>query len=304
MIGTCLGGLTVHKPSTLEDASAILIEHGNDAAILAGGTDLLVDLRVQRRDEHHLVSLAAIPLLSEIAIEDDYISIGAATTLNQLLTSELIQKHFPAIIEAVEVMGSNQIRNTGTIGGNIASAVPSADLPPVLLVLSAEVEIATGEGKRTVPMNEFFKGVRNTCVQIGEIIKSIKIPFPEYGTSKSNAADSGSAKSCAVYERFDLRQGNSLAVAAVAANITLEDGTITEVKVALGAVAPTPEIVQGVDDILVGESCNDTLLAEVATLAMEAAKPISDLRGSAEYRRDLVGILTTRAIKRALEAAS
>ncbi|MDP7009302.1 MAG: xanthine dehydrogenase family protein subunit M [Phycisphaerales bacterium] len=288
MIGTCLGGLTVHKPNTLNDAFAILSEHGSDAAILAGGTDLLVDLRVQRRDEHHLVSLAEIDAVRGITKTETGVCIGAATTLNDLLQSDLIQTNYPAMIEAAEVMGSNQIRNTGTIGGNIASAVPSADLPPVLLVLGAEVVIAGQNGERAVPICEFFQGVRKTCVAIGEIVKSISLPTPI-----------GSA----VYERFDLRQGNSLAVAAVAANITMDGGTITDAKVALGAVAPIPEIVEGVNDILTGNSCNDTLLHEVAGIAIEASNPITDLRGSAEYRRELVGILTIRAIKRAVEAA-
>ncbi|MBC8310279.1 MAG: xanthine dehydrogenase family protein subunit M [Planctomycetes bacterium] len=287
MIGTCLGGLTVYKPTTLEDAFAILIEHGSDAAILAGGTDLLVDLRVQRRDEHHLVSLANITELRGVTETENGVSIGAATTLNDLLHSDVIQQNYPAIIEATQVMGSNQIRNTGTIGGNIASAVPSADLPPVLLVLGAEVVLASKDGERTVPICEFFQGVRKTCVAIGEIVKSISLPNP-----------SGSA----VYERFDLRQGNSLAVAAVAANITMDGDTVADAKVALGAVAPTPEIVEGVNAILCGNTCNDNLVHEVAQLATQASNPITDLRGSAQYRRELVGILTTRAIKRSVEA--
>ena len=286
MIGTCLGGLTVHKPKSLNDALAILIEHGNDAAILAGGTDLLVDLRVQRRDVHHLVSLAYISKLRGIAETSNGITIGSATTLTDLLKSDVIQTNYPALIEAAEVMGSTQIRNTGTIGGNIASAVPSADLPPVLLVLGAEVVIASQNGERTIAMHDFFQGVRKTSIQIGEVVTSINLPTP-----------SGNA----VYERFDLRQGNSLAVAAVAANITMEGDTITGAKVALGAVAPIPGIVQGVNEVLVGNTLSDELLGEVAELSMHAANPITDLRASAEYRRELVGILATRAIKRSME---
>jgi carbon-monoxide dehydrogenase medium subunit len=287
MIGTCLGGLTVYKPTSLGDAFAILIEHGDDVAILAGGTDLLVDLRVQRRNEHHLVSLANITELRGITKTKNGVTIGAATTLNDLLESDVIQQNYPAIIEAAQVMGSNQIRNTGTIGGNVASAVPSADLPPVLLVLDAEIVIASQNGERTVPIFDFFQGVRKTCVAVGEIVKCISLPTP---------------KGSAVYERFDLRQGNSLAVAAVAANITMDGDTVTDAKIALGAVAPTPGIVEGVNDILSGNSCSDGMLHEVAQLAIEASNPITDLRGSAEYRRELVGILTTRAIKRAVEA--
>jgi carbon-monoxide dehydrogenase medium subunit len=288
MIGTCLGGLTVHKPNTLNDAFAILVEHGNDSAILAGGTDLLVDLRVQRRDEHHLVSLANISELRGITETNGSVTIGAATTLSDLLNSAVIRNNYPAIIEAAEVMGSNQIRNSGTIGGNITSAVPSADLPPVLLVLGAEIVITSQDGERTVPICDFFNGVRKTCVQIGEIVKSIHLPPPSGST---------------VYERFDLRQGNSLAVAAVAANITMDGDTITNAQVALGAVAPIPEIVQGTNEILAGNSLSDDLLEEVSELAIAASNPITDLRGSAEYRRELVGILTARAIRRAIEVA-
>ena len=288
MIGTCLGGLTVHKPTSLDDAFAILTQHGDDAAILAGGTDLLVDLRVQRRDEHHLVSLANIKELRGITETTTGVCILAATTLNDLLKSDVIRNNYPALIEAAQVMGSNQIRNTGTIGGNISSAVPSADLPPVLLVLNAEVTITGKDGERTIPMNGFFKGVRKTSVEIGEIVTSINIPAP-----------SGNA----VYERFDLRQGNSLAVAAVAANITMDGNTIADAQVALGAVAPTPGLVEGVNDVLAGNTINDVLLDEVSELAIAASNPITDLRGSAEYRRELVGILTARAIKRAIEVA-
>ncbi len=188
-------------------------------------------------------------------------------------------------------MAAPPIRSIATIGGNIVSAVPCADLPPILMTMKAEVVVWSPKGERRTPLESFFTGVRATVLQPGELVTAVFIPTPAPG--------SGSA-----YERFALRNGNAIAVAGVAATVTLDRGeTVKDARVALAAVSPIPKLVEGAHDALVGKPIDEATLDAAAKAAVAAAQPITDVRGTAEYRRDIVAVLARRAIMAAAQRA-
>jgi carbon-monoxide dehydrogenase medium subunit len=266
-----LPAVELHEAATLTEAAALLDRYGPDARLLAGGTDVLVDLKTARVGGEHLISIQGIDELRGVAQTNAGLDIGALTTLAELDRSSIVAERYPVIQDATSRMAAPQIRNAATVGGNLAGAVPCADLPPVLLVSDASVVLWSPDGRRTVGMAELCVGPR------------------EFG---------------AAYERFALRDGNAIAVAAVAAGLVLDDnGTVSDARIALGAVAPTSRLVDGAAAALTGRALDDDVIAEAARAAMDAAEPISDVRGSAEYRRRLVGILTARALAAAQRRA-
>jgi aerobic carbon-monoxide dehydrogenase medium subunit len=303
-----------HEASTLEQAAELMACWGAQARFLAGGTGLVVDLKTDRYRLGHVISINRIAGLRGIspadggvrigalttvgaglltaARADGGVRIGALTTLNQLATSTVIGQRFPALVEAAREMASPQIRNLGTVGGNIVGAVPCADLPPVLTVMHAAVSLWSAKGQRVIPIETFFVGPRQTVLRDDEILTEIFIPDPQ-------------ARFGAGYARFGLREANSVAVAAVAAGLVLrEDGTVGEARICLNAVASTPKMVAAAESLLVGRAVDEAALDRAAAAAMEASQPISDLRGTADYRRDLVGILTRRALVTAHKRAT
>lgn len=287
----------LHESESLEHAAALLERFGDAARILAGGTDVLVDLKTGRTRTAHLVSINRISALRDVGLERDTdghitsLRIGTLTTIRQLDASPHVRPRFAALRDATREMASAQVRNLATVGGNIASAVPCADLPPILMVMRASAILWSPAGQREVMLGDFFVGPRRTILKSGELLVGIRVPFP--------AADSGAA-----YSRFALREGNAIAVAGVAAALRLTDGgEISDARVALGAVAPTPSLVKAAAAVLCGRSADAEAFELAARAAMRAAAPISDVRGSAEYRRRLVGVLTNRALSRALERA-
>jgi aerobic carbon-monoxide dehydrogenase medium subunit len=281
----------LHDARTLDDAAALMARHGPNARLLAGGTDLLVDLKTGRFLYDHLVSLNRIDGLRGVSAAEGGLKIGALATVTELIRSPAIRERFVPILDAALRMAAPQIRNVATVGGNIAAAVPCADLPPILTAMNASVLLWSLETEREVPLAEFFLGARQTVMQVGEILSAVRVPEPERGFG-------------AAYERFSLRDGNAIAVASVAASLTLDsDGTIGDARVILGAVAPVPKIVRGADDVLVVRAASDDAFGAAAELAMTAADPISDIRGSADFRREIVGVLTRRALFKAHERA-
>ncbi|MBM4108038.1 MAG: xanthine dehydrogenase family protein subunit M [Phycisphaerae bacterium] len=293
-----LPDVTIHHPASLAEASATLRRLGPRARALAGGTDLVVDLKTRRVDADHLVSLARVPHLRGVEraplgapANGDLagaLRIGALTTIAQLDRSPELRGSLSALREATRDMAATQVRHTATVGGNIAGAVPCADLPPVLLVLGAWVEIASDSGTRTLPLVSFFTGPRQTLLAPGELLTAILVPPPPTRTG-------------AAYARFSLREGNAIAVASVAAAVTVDDaGRIARASLALGAVAPVPRLVE----LPPGpERSDDDAIADAARRAVAASDPINDIRGSAEYRRELVRVLAGRAMRSALERA-
>jgi len=278
--------LELHEAATLDEAAALMARYGPSARLLAGGTDLLVDLKVSRTAADHLVSLRHVEGMRSIDVSGAGLRIGALTTLTRLNEASLPDA-YAAIHDATSAMAAPHIRNVATVGGNLASGVPCADLPPVLIVMGASVDLFSPAGTRQVPVSAFFLGPRQTAVAAGEVLTRINVPAPAPRTG-------------AAYARFSLRAGNAIAVASVAASLTLDgEGVIRRACLALGAVAPTPVTVPDAAAALVGRPLDEPACAEAAEAAMLAAEPISDVRASAQFRRELCGVLTGRALRSA-----
>lgn len=283
--------IEVHQATTLEEAVAALRRHAPDARLLAGGTDLLVDLKTGRVRAGHLISINRLAALRGITEEDGALRIGALTVISQLSRSPIVRERFAPLLDATREMAAPQIRNVATVGGNIASAVPCADLPPILIAMNASVRLWSPTGQRDVPLQEFFVGPRCTVLQAGEVLTTIFVPGlpPQFG---------------AAYARFALRDGNAIAVASIAASLLLDrDHTVRAARIVLGAVAPVPRLVEAATAELRGRPANDDAFKRAAEISRQAAEPISDVRGSADFRRELVAVLTRRALTDAYRRA-
>lgn len=281
---------TYHLPATLSEACELGRELGAEACYIAGGTDLLVDLKDGRRTTGHVVALRSIPELKQISSEDNLLRIGAMTTLSEIAESEDTGRVFPVLREAVLHIGSIQIRNQGTIGGNFCGAVPCADAPPVCIAGEAQLRIVGVEGERTLPAEEFFIAPREPALEPGELLVEVLIP--------RQPGNSGAS-----YQRFSLRKGTALAVASVAVRIVMDGGKIADARVVLGSVAPVPLPASECAGLLEGEPPSEELFRRAAKAAAAEAEPITDIRGSEQFRRDLVEVLTFRALHEAGERA-
>ena len=286
-----LPDIELHETTTLEATVAALARYAPGARLLAGGTDLLVDLKTGRVSVAHLVSINRLDSLRGVSETGDRLRIGALTTVTQLSNSAVVRQRFAPILDATTKMAAVQIRNVATVGGNIASAVPCADLPPVLTAMNASVLLWSPDGERDVPLDAFFAGPRETVRRDDEVLTAALVPKPPPGFG-------------AAYARFGLRDGNTIAVAAVAAGLQLaSDGTVQDARIVLGAVAPVPKLVESAGALLIGQSPDEEAFRRAGDAARQAAEPISDVRGSAEYRRELVGVLTQRSLSAACQRA-
>jgi len=282
--------LSYHRPTSVSQACALAASLGEGARFLAGGTELLTELKRGRDDVRHLVSLTGIPTLKRIRRGDDLLRVGGLVSLEAVARSDVIRESYPVLAEAAAHIGCLQIREQGTIGGNFCGAVPCADTPPACLVGGARVKIAGPGGERALPAEEFFLGPRETVLGTGDVLLEILIPVPPEGFG-------------AAYERFALRKGMAVAVASVAAGLLLGGGTITAARLSLGAVAPVPLLAEAAAAELVGNAPSADVFARAADAAGAEARPICDVRGSEEYRRDVVTVLARRALERALVRA-
>src|SRR3989338_5121255 len=276
------------SPHSLEEACALLAQHGDSAKVLAGGSDLLVKMKDGLMKPAVLVSLKNLDSLKAIRYESGKgVVIGARATHNEVMNNHLLQEKYRSVCEAAHSMEADQIRNIGTVGGNLVNAVPSADLPPILIALDARARIMGTSGERTVSLEDFFLGPGKTVLEKGEILAEIIIP--DQPTTGSN------------YIKFGLRRAGALAVAGVASSVTVSDSTCRDVRVVLGAVAPTPMRALEAENVLRGKKISQGLIEEAGKVAATESKPISDTRGSIEYRRNLVIVLTRRSLKAAIE---
>lgn len=281
----------LHQAATLDEAATLMARHGSDARLLAGGTDLLVDLKTGRVSAGHLVSLNQVGALRGIGETDAGLRIGALTTITELEESVLIRERTAPVLDAAGQIAARQIRNMATIGGNVACGVPCADLPPILIAMGATVSLWSSRGEREVSLDAFHSGPRQTARRDDEVLTAIRIPDPPPGFG-------------AAYARFAPREGNAIAVAAVAASLLLgADGIVREGRVVLNAVAPTPRRVAKAETVLAGHPPGEEAFRAAAAAAREAAEPITDVRGSADYRRELVEVLAGRALRCALDRA-
>jgi len=279
-------------PKTVKEALELLSKKAKGGVkVFAGGTDLVPKLRSREVEAPEiLVDLKGIPKLDYIQYNaKNGLRFGPLVTISEIENSPLIRDHFSVLAQAAHSMASPQVRNRGTIAGNICNAVPSADSAPALLTLNARLKLVSLKGERMVKIEDFFKGPNETVLSGREILREVKVPpLP--------------AKSKGVYLKLSPRRAMDLAIVGVAVVLIQEDGVCRDIRVALGAVAPTPIRVKKAEDILRGQRVSDELIDKVAEVASQEARPIDDHRASAEYRREMVAILVRRAISQAVRS--
>ena len=275
-----------------QHAVALLTEHGPSARVIAGGTDLLADLKFTPETPRVMVDISRAPDLKGIAVRDDGLAIGALVTHTEIMRSPVIRELFPALVDAAHTIGAVQTRNLGTLGGNLVTAVPSLDSGPTLIVLDARVTVLGSAGKRQMPLADFFTGPRATVLKAGELLTEIVIPKKNLGKPAS-------------FQKFGLRKGQALALVNVAASAWLskDHSSFVEPRIALGAVAPRVIRALQVEEYLEGRAATPETMHEAGRIAAGEAKPISDFRASADYRRELIAVLTRRALENACALA-
>lgn len=271
-------------PKTLPEALALLAEHAPDVLPIAGGTNLIPDMRGGRCRPAVLLNVAGLPELCVIRREDGWLIIGSGVTIADLLDDPQVAQVAPVLQEAARMLASPLVRNRATVAGNLANASPAADMAPPLLALDAEVTLASQKGSRHVPLKDFFVHVRKTVRRPDELITAIRVPLPPAG-------------SFARFFKMALRNADAIAVVNGAVRVDRdEEGRCQAARIALGAVAPTPIRVPEAEAALEGERLTPEIIARAARLAVEAACPIDDLRGSAAYRRHVTEVLVRRAL--------
>jgi carbon-monoxide dehydrogenase medium subunit len=275
-------------PTTLEEALSLLSKYKAKAKVIAGGTDLVPKLK--RRETgapEYVIDIKGIPGLDKIKPNGSGLNIGALATIGAVESSAIIQQKFSILAQAARSMASPQVRNRGTIAGNICNAVPSADSAPALLTMEASLKVISQKGERVVGIEQFFTGPNQTVLTDDEVLAEIHLPnMPP--TSKG------------VYLKLSPRRAMDLAIVGVAAVVIPQDGICQDIRLALGAVAPTPIRTKKAEEMLKGQKLDDSSIAKAAKTAAAEAKPIDDHRASAEYRRDMVEVLVKRAIKQAI----
>jgi CO/xanthine dehydrogenase FAD-binding subunit len=279
-----------HSPSTLEEALALLAGYGERARILAGGTDLLVEFRSAAALPAVVIDISRLRELRRVYISEEGLRIGASATHAEIMHAAPVRELFPALCEAAHSIGAVQTRNLGTLGGNLASGVPSMDSGPTLLALAAEVVLASARGQRRLNLDDFFIGPRKTSLAPDELLVEVIMPHASFGKA-------------AAFLKIGLRKGQALALVNAAAALALQDGRFIAPRIALGAVAPTVMRASRAEGFLSGQPASAGIIAEAARIAATEAKPISDFRASAEYRRELVAVLTRRALHQACARA-
>jgi aerobic carbon-monoxide dehydrogenase medium subunit len=283
-----------HAPASLDEAISLLQQHGERARPLAGGTDLVVQMKdgaTKFPMPSHIVNLLGVSELRGIEFgESEGLRLGAGATMTEVAESPAIRERYTAITEGAALVGSVQTMNMATVGGNLCNAAPSADIAPPLLAFDAEAIIVGPSGRRSVALEEFFLGPGKTALAQDELLAEVRVPVPPAGT--------GSA-----YDRHTPRKQMDIAVVGVGVVLTLASERIERARVALGAVAPTPLRVRQAEATLEGQTVSDEVFARAAEAAAAESSPISDVRGSAEFRRHIVRVTTERMLHLAAERA-
>jgi carbon-monoxide dehydrogenase medium subunit len=288
-----MAGLDYVAPSTIDEAVAVLGKHGASARVLAGGTDIIIQVRERRRDVAVMVDAKHIPeLMSLQPTPEGGLRIGAAVSCQTLRTNDDLRDGYPAICDSAELIGGIQIQSRASLGGNLCNSSPAADSIPSLIALGAICEIAGPGGRRSVPVEQFCTGPGQNVLQPGEMLVALVLPPPP--------ANGGAA-----FERFIPRNEMDIAVANAAAAVTLSpDGSRFErARVAVGAVAPTPLLVDAAGAALAGQPVSQESIDKAVEAVRAATRPITDMRGSVAQRRHLAGVLTARVINKAVERA-
>jgi CO/xanthine dehydrogenase FAD-binding subunit len=279
-------------PGSVDDCVKALAQGASDAKLLAGGTDLLPQLKNGLLKPARVIDLSGVARLRTIeAGNGQGLRVGSAVTARTLELDRAVRAKYLSLAESGALVGSVQVRNLATLGGNICNAAPSADMAPPLLALDAEAVITGPKGERRVPIGAFFTGVRRTVLAPDELLVELVMPNP--------GPHSGGN-----YLRHTPRRELDIAVVGVASQLTLANGVCTKARIALAAVAPVPLRATAAEQALQGQAVTQDLIKRAADLAVEAARPISDQRGSADFRRHLVRVLTRRTLTTALARAS
>ena len=280
------------EPKSLSEALSVLEKHGDEAKVIAGGTDVMVDIKF-KEEPGSLVNIKKLPGMSGIKENGGSLRIGALTTIRDLETNALVRDKLPVLWEAAHQFASLQVRNTATIGGNICRASPSGETLTPLLVLEANAVLAFSDGERSEPFKSFFQGPGKSAAGAKGLLTEIEIPYPPAGSK-------------GVYLKHAVRGAMDIAMVGVAVLLTPDAGknNIQDVRIGLGAVAPTPVRAPKTEALLRGKPLTAALLKEAGTLAASEASPINDQRSSAENRRWIVEALTRRGLAQTWKAAT
>ena len=280
-----------HSPSSFNEAVAISNSSSGLVKYLAGGTDVLVQLKIGTKSPDHLIDIKNIPGVREISLRDDGgYTIGAAVSGAQLTEHKELSKKWPGLVEGMELVGSAQIQSRATLVGNLCNGSPAADSVPGMIAAGASVSILNSSGTKDVLVEDIPSGPGSTSLENGEIITAINLP-------KRNDYE-GDA-----YLRFIPRTEMDIAVVGCAVNLSLENGVITSAKVVLGAVGPKVILAHSAADCLIGTKLDGKTLSKFSANCSQIAKPISDKRGSEEFRKDIIGVIAQRAAKKAYDRA-
>ena len=281
------------QPHSVADAVVLLNERGEKARVLAGGTDLIVQLREDRRHADVVVDIKHIPDVNELSYSPATgLTVGAAVPCYRIYGNAEIAKAYPGLMDAASLVGGIGIQGRASLGGNLCNASPAADTIPPMIILGAIAHIAGPNGVRKIPVEQFCTGPGKSALQRGELLVSIHFPSPQ-------------ANAGAFYLRFIPRNEMDIAVVGAGAQVVLNaDKThFVSARIAIGAVAPTPLLVSDAGAALAGQAVSAAAIQKASEIAEAAARPISDMRGTAEYRKHLTGVLTRRAINGAVQRA-
>jgi CO/xanthine dehydrogenase FAD-binding subunit len=277
-------------PATVGEAVALMTAHP-DARLLAGGTDLLVQLRAGRKGTDFVIDLKRIPELNAIDYDEARgLTLGAAVPCYRIYRDQNVARAYPSLVEVASLIGGTQIQGRASIGGNLCNAAPSADSAPLLIALGAVCRITGPSGTREVAAENFCTGPGRNVLQPGELLLTLHLPPPQPHSGAS-------------YLRFIPRNEMDIAVAGVGVEVVLDDGKFRSARIALSSVAPTPLYVREAGDALAGHAVNQESIAAAGEIARKSAEPITDMRGTGEYRRHLCAVLTRRALEAAVKRA-
>jgi len=281
-----------HEPSTLQEACGMMAEWGDQAKLLAGGTDLLVKMKKKILAPGHVISLGNLDELKNVGTSDGTLEIGALVTVAHIAGSGNLRTALPGLCHGALNLGSPPVRNLATIGGNLVSARPAADLPPPLMAYSARVVLTNGKRERSFALEDFFKGPGETVMDPGDLLTRIRMDIPP-------------PHSGAAYIKLGTRKALEISLVNIASFLALEgpDGVVKSARIVMGAVGPKPLRAFSAENLLVGEKPSERLFEAAGKAAGSDSKPVDDLRGSAEYRRAMVDVLTRRTLRAAFDMA-
>ncbi|MDB5078723.1 MAG: Carbon monoxide dehydrogenase [Chloroflexi bacterium] len=284
------GKFEYFAPTSVSEAIGLLGQYGSEAKILAGGQSLIPAMRFRLAQPEILVDINRIQGLEYVRETDDYLEIGALTRESAIEKSTIVQQRYPMLADTARVIADPLVRNMATIGGNLAHADPANDHPATILAYNARIVAEGPGGERIIPVDDFFIGIFETSLERDEILKEILIPSPPGG--------SGGA-----YLKIERKVGD-YAVVGVAVQLTMEDGLFKSIRIGLTNVSSTPMRARAAEALLVGQTPEEALFDKAGRVAAAECEPWADLRGSEEYKRDLVRVVTKRAIRKAIERAN